>query len=221
MSTLPNLPAEAIFQTSQLTELDIYLFQQGSHFRLYEILGSHLGCIDGVRGCRFAVWAPNAAALSVIGDFNRWDAASNGLHLREDGSGIWEGFIADIAPVTPYKYRIFWEVPSLTASRVWELDSAWNDADWMARRGEKNRLNAPCTIYEVHLGSWRRVPEDGTRLFAAQSVAEYPRLSERIIAIRRPPGVYVAPGIGGHTGGELRHLRAGVRVEERDSDYFL
>lgn len=189
MSTLTNLPAEAIFQTSPLTDLDIYLFKQGSHFRLYEVLGSHLGCINDVTGCRFAVWAPNAAAVSVIGDFNFWDGAANALHPRGDGSGIWEGFIADIVPGTTYKYRIvshdgkiadkgdplacFWEMPPLTASRVWELDYAWNDADWMARRGEKNQLSAPCAIYEVHLGSWRRVPEDGNRFLSYREIAEW------------------------------------------------
>ena len=96
MSTLTNLPTAAVSQAKLLTELDIYLFKQGSDFRLYEKLGSHGITVDGVKGTRFAVWAPNASAVSVIGDFNHWDATLNALYLRDDGSGIWEGFIADV-----------------------------------------------------------------------------------------------------------------------------
>ncbi|MCK9394691.1 MAG: 1,4-alpha-glucan branching protein GlgB, partial [Methylobacter sp.] len=189
MSTLKNLPVETAFHASLLTDLDIYLFKQGSDFRLYEKLGSHGITVDGVKGTHFAVWAPNASAVSVIGDFNHWDAALNALHLRADDSGIWEGFIADVTAGAIYKYRIVsrdgkiadkgdpfafcWEMPPLTASRVWELDYAWNDAAWMAQRGEKNRLNAPCSIYEVHLGSWRRVPEDGNRSLTYREMAEW------------------------------------------------
>ncbi|PPK73005.1 1,4-alpha-glucan branching enzyme [Methylobacter tundripaludum] len=189
MSTTTNLPVEAVFHASLLTDLDIYLFKQGSDFRLYEKLGSHGITVDGVKGTHFAVWAPNASAVSVIGDFNHWDAALNALQLRTDDSGIWEGFIADVTVGAIYKYRIVSrdgkiadkgdpfafcsEMPPLTASRVWELDYAWNDADWMAQRGEKNRLNAPCSIYEVHLGSWRRVPEDGNRFLTYRELAEW------------------------------------------------
>lgn len=189
MSTLTNLPVEAEFHASLLTELDIYLFKQGSHFRLYEKLGSHVITVDGVRGVRFAVWAPNASIVSVIGDFNHWDVTVNALHLRNDDSGIWEGFIADVTAGATYKYRIVfrdgkiadkgdpfalcWEMPPLTASRVWELDYAWNDAAWMTQRKEKNRLNAPCSIYEVHLGSWRRVPEEDNRSLTYREMAEW------------------------------------------------
>lgn len=187
MSTLPNLPMEVV-QTGPPTDLDIYLFKQGSHFRLYEILGSHLITVDGVKGCGFAVWAPNASAVSVVGEFNQWDSTLNALHLRDDGSGIWQGFIADVTGGASYKYRIvsrdgkiadkgdpfahYWEIPPLTASRVWELDYAWNDKVWMEQRGQKNRLNAPCSIYEVHLGSWRRVPEDSNRSLTYREMAE-------------------------------------------------
>jgi len=188
MSTTTNLPVEAAFHASLLTDLDIYLFKQGSDFRLYEKLGSHGITVDGVKGTHFAIWAPNASAVSVIGDFNHWNAALNTLQLRTDDSGIWEGFIADVTVGAIYKYRIVsrdgkiadkgdpfafcWEMPPLTASRVWELDYAWNDADWMAQRKEKNRLNAPCSIYEVHLGSWRRVQEDGNRFLTYREMAE-------------------------------------------------
>jgi len=189
MSTLTNPPVAADVNACLLTDIDIYLFKQGSHFRLYEKLGSHGMTVDGVKGTRFAVWAPNASAVSVIGDFNHWDATVNALYRRDDDSGIWEGFITDVTVGAIYKYRIaspdgkiadkgdpfalYWEMPPLTASRVWELDYAWNDTDWMTQRGEKNRLNAPCSIYEVHLGSWRRVPEHGNRSLTYREMAEW------------------------------------------------
>lgn len=171
-----------------LTDLDIFLFKQGSDFRLYEKMGAHAFNRDGVKGTYFTVWAPNAAAVSVIGDFNQWKASANALQLRGDDSGIWEGFIAEVSSGTLYKYRIVardgttadkgdpfafnWELPPLTASRVWELDYTWNDQSWMTQRGEKNRLNSPCSIYEVHLGSWRRVPEHDNRSLTYREMAE-------------------------------------------------
>ena len=189
MSALTNLTVAADLNDCVLTDQDIYLFKQGNHFRLYEKLGAHNRTIEGVKGTHFAVWAPNAASVSVIGEFNHWDATVNALHLRDDESGIWEGFITDVTNGALYKYRIvsrdgkiadkgdpfalYWETPPLTASRVWELDYAWNDADWMAQRGEKNRLNAPCSIYEVHLGSWRRVPEEGNRSLTYREMAQW------------------------------------------------
>lgn len=189
MSTSANFPVASVFHGSLLTDHDIYLFKQGSHFRLYEKLGSHLVTVDGVTGGWFAVWAPNATVVSVIGEFNQWDATLNTLDLRGDDSGIWEGFIADVEVGACYKYRIvsrdgkiadkgdpfahYWEIPPQSASRVWELDYAWNDAVWMAQRGQKNQLNAPCSIYEVHLGSWRRVPEDGNRSLTYREMAEW------------------------------------------------
>ncbi|MGR9014401.1 MAG: 1,4-alpha-glucan branching enzyme, partial [Gammaproteobacteria bacterium] len=189
MSTLTNLSVEALFHASPFTDLDIYLFKQGNDFRLYEKFGSHSMTVDGVKGTYFAVWAPNAFAVSVIGDFNYWDAALNALHQRTDGSGIWEGFITDVSVEALYKYRIVthdgkqydkgdpfafcWEKPPLTASRVWELDYSWNDANWMAEREKKNRLNAPCSIYEVHLGSWRRIADDGNRSLSYLEMAEW------------------------------------------------
>ncbi|MFI3186737.1 MAG: 1,4-alpha-glucan branching protein GlgB [Methylococcaceae bacterium] len=188
MSTLTNPPTN-ITDNRLLTDLDIFLFKQGSDFRLYEKLGAHIFNMDGVTGTHFAVWAPNAAAVSVIGDFNHWEPAAHALQLRGDESGIWEGFIAEVSSGALYKYRIVardgntadkgdpfafcWELPPLTASRVWALDYAWNDEDWITQRGEKNRLNSPCSIYEVHLGSWRRVPEDGNRFLTYREMAEY------------------------------------------------
>jgi len=188
MSSLTN-PQIAHSASRLLTDLDIFLFKQGNNFRLYEKLGAHLINVNGVTGTHFSVWAPNAAAVSVIGDFNHWDPVANGLQLRGDESGIWEGFMAEVSSGALYKYRIvardgnaadkgdpfafYGELPPLTASRVWELDYAWNDKDWMTQRGEKNRLSSPCSIYEVHLGSWRRVPEDGNRFLTYREMAEY------------------------------------------------
>ncbi|QKE40640.1 MAG: 1,4-alpha-glucan branching protein GlgB [Ferrovum myxofaciens] len=176
-------------KSGMFTDLDVYLFKQGDHFRLYEKLGSRCITLEDVKGTWFSVWAPNAVSVSVIGEFNYWDATVHALCLRDDGSGIWEGFIADVTVGATYKYSIlsrdgktadkgdpfalYWEKPPLTASRVWELDHAWNDADWMRVRGEKNRLNAPFSIYEVHLGSWRRVPEEGNRSLTYREMAEW------------------------------------------------
>ena len=184
-----NLLVASVPKACMLTDLDVYLFKQGDHFRLYEKLGSHCITLEDVKGTWFAVWAPNAVSVSVIGGFNHWDATIDALRLRDDGSGIWEGFIADVAVGATYKYRIvsrdgkiadkgdpfafYWEIPPLTASRVWALDYVWNDADWMRVRGEKNRLNAPCSIYEVHLGSWRRIPEEGNRSLTYREMAEW------------------------------------------------
>ena len=189
MSILTNFPAADANHASLLTDLDIYLFKQGNHFRLYEKLGAHLFTIDGVKGCRFAVWAPNAQAVSVIGEFNGWDAHANVLQQRQDSSGIWEGFVAAAPLGACYKYRLVlgdgksidkgdpfafsWEMPPLTASRIWDLDYSWHDADWMAQRGDKNQLNAPCSIYEIHLGSWRRIPEQGNRFLTYREMAEW------------------------------------------------
>jgi 1,4-alpha-glucan branching enzyme len=189
MSSLTNLPLAIDAHASLLRDQDIFLFNQGKHFRLYEKLGSHGMTVDGVNGTLFAVWAPNASKVSVIGEFNQWDVKLNALHLRDDGSGIWEGFIADVTAGASYKYHIVsrdgkiankgdpfarsWEMPPLTASRVWDLDYVWDDAVWMAQRGEKNGLNAPCSIYEVHLGSWRRELEDGNRSLTYREMAEW------------------------------------------------
>ncbi len=164
---------------SRLTDDDIYLFNEGSHFRLYDKLGSHLVAPDGEPGVYFAVWAPNAERVSVIGDFNSWNSASHPLRPRAS-SGIWEGFIRGVTAGVRYKYWIesrhnaykvdkadpfalHAETPPRTASVTWNLDHQWQDADWMATRRGRNSLAAPISVYEVHLGSWRRVPEEGNR----------------------------------------------------------
>jgi 1,4-alpha-glucan branching enzyme len=162
------------------TDHDIYLFKEGNHFRLYDNLGAHLDTVGGKNGTRFGVWAPNAHHVSVVGDFNGWDAGANPLGIRRDGSGIWEGFVPGIYNGTVYKYHIasnvddftvdkgdplafFWEEPPRTASKVWDLAYGWGDGDWTASRAKRNSLEAPLSIYEVHVGSWRRVPEDNDR----------------------------------------------------------
>lgn len=171
------------------TDHDIYLFKEGNHFRLYEKMGAHVIEHNGVRGVYFAVWAPNAEYVSVIGDFNGWDKALNPLGPRWDGSGIWEGFIPNLDKGTIYKYHIrsrfnnyevdkadpfafYSEVPPKTASVVWDLNYEWNDEEWMRNRHEHNSLNAPISIYEVHLGSWRRVITEGNRPLTYRELAE-------------------------------------------------
>src|SRR5208283_3099054 len=133
-----------VYGISLLTDHDIYLFKEGNHFRLYEKLGSHIMDVDGVQGTLFAVWAPNAIKVSVIGDFNGWNKDSHHLSIRHDESGIWEGFIPGIAQGSLYKYHIvsrhnhhqgekgdpfafFWEMPPKTSSIVWNLSYTWND----------------------------------------------------------------------------------------------
>ncbi len=163
-----------------LTDYDVYLLKQGNHVRLYEKLGSHPRTVDGVSGTHFAVWAPNAAAVSVIGDFNGWNAETHPLSLRPDDSGIWEGFVPDVGHGTLYKYRIasryhgyrvekgdpfafFWEIPPKTASIVWDTTYAWRDRSWLRSRCTANSPEAPISIYEVHPGSWRKVPDEENR----------------------------------------------------------
>jgi 1,4-alpha-glucan branching enzyme len=175
---------------SFLTDHDIYLFREGNHFNLYEKLGAHVVSREGIEGVFFAVWAPNAVKVSVIGDFNEWNPKQHQLKVREDGSGIWEGFIPGVGPGTNYKYHIVsnqkkfkvdkadpfsfhCEKPPLTASIVWDLEYRWNDSGWMAERSSRNALHAPFSVYEVHAGSWRRVPEENNRFLTYREMAEY------------------------------------------------
>jgi 1,4-alpha-glucan branching enzyme len=177
-----------------LTEQDLFLFNEGSHFRLYEKLGAHVMTHEGMAGCYFAVWAPGARRVSVVGDFNAWKPGANTLTAR-GSSGIWEGFVAGAARGTTYKYHIesqfhgyrvdkadpfaiFQEEPPKTASVVWDLAFAWNDKDWLAKRAQRQTLTAPIAIYEVHLGSWRRVPEEGNRWLSYRELA--PRLADYV-----------------------------------------
>ncbi len=180
--------SQVLTDFSLLTDHDIYLYKEGSHFRLYEKLGAHLVERDGVRGTFFAVWAPNAARVSVVGDFNSWDPKRHSLVPRQDGSGIWEGFVPRIGKGSLYKYHIvsnhrhytvnkgdpfafFWESPPNTASVVWDLEYDWGDNRWQQTQAQHNSLNAPFSIYEVHLGSWRRDPSDPGRWLSYNEIA--------------------------------------------------
>ena len=162
---------------SLFTEFDINLFKAGKHYRLYEKMGSHVIEVDGVQGTYFAVWAPSAKNVSVIGDFNFWLEGDHQLNVRWDGSGIWEGFIPNVGKGNIYKYKIQsshndivtekadpyarrCEHPPKTASVVWSDDYTWQDKKWMKNRKKNNALNAPFSVYEVHLGSWKQNTEE-------------------------------------------------------------
>jgi len=155
-----------------LSEHDIYLFREGTHASLYERLGCQFFSPDDSDGAHVAVWAPNAREVSVIGDWNGWKAGADRLSPRWDSSGIWEADVAGIRPGQAYKFAItashgarvdradpfafFAEVAPANASRAWRLDYQWKDEEWMRTRREKNAMDAPFSVYEVHLGSWRR-----------------------------------------------------------------
>lgn len=158
------------------TDYDIHLFKAGKHFKLYEKLGSHLLKIDGKEGTYFAVWAPNAESVELIGDFNYWNGEGYSLFPRWDGSGIWEGFTQYAVKGQSYKYKItsktsrrvlekadpfarYTEVPPYTASKIWTDDYKWKDKKWLNNRKKFNSLDTPFAVYEVHLGSWKRNQE--------------------------------------------------------------
>ncbi|MDD2829487.1 MAG: 1,4-alpha-glucan branching protein GlgB [Sulfuricurvum sp.] len=177
------------YEVSRLSEMDIYLFKQGTHTNLYNKLGSHSMVHQGDFGIYFSVWAPNAAYVSVRGDFNNYDTQSHPLKLREDESGIWEGFISGVEQGLTYKYHIvskfhniihdksdpfgfYAEMPPKSASRVWKIDDyGWEDSAWMASRYQHNAHDAPISVYEVHLGSWRRHVEEGDRYLTYRELA--------------------------------------------------
>ena len=158
-----------------LTDYDLHLIGEGTHWKSYERLGAHLRTVDGVEGVNFAVWAPNATGVSIIGDFNGWDGRRHPMRKRIP-SGIWELFVPGVRDGTHYKYQVRHhgtttdrsdpygfaaELPPRTASIVTHLDSYdWGDSEWMATRARHNALDAPISIYEVHLGSWRRPGDD-------------------------------------------------------------
>ncbi len=171
-----------------LSDFDVHLFNEGRHYRLYEKLGAHPVKVAGVNGTYFAVWAPNANYVGVIGDFNGWNTGSHPLHPRAQ-SGIWEGFIPGVGRGAVYKFHVgshnrgyrvdkvdplglYSLPPPETGSVIWDLDYEWADRDWMAKRQQNNGLHAPMTIYEVHLGSWKRIPEEGNRSLTYLELAD-------------------------------------------------
>jgi alpha-1,4-glucan:alpha-1,4-glucan 6-glycosyltransferase/4-alpha-glucanotransferase len=182
---------EDLLGASRLSDDDLYLFNEGRHFRLYDKLGAHPMEVDGEPGVYFAVWAPAASSVSVVGDFNGWNAASHPLG-RRGGSGVWEGFLPGLAAGALYKFHVVSgaadyrvdkadpfaacaEEPPRTGSVVWDFGKgggyAWGDGDWMAARAAKNGLAAPVSIYELHPGSWMRVPEEGDRPLSYRELA--------------------------------------------------
>ncbi len=167
---------------------DLHLFNEGRHFRLHHHLGAHTMIAEGVEGCYFAVWAPNAERVAVVGDWNGWDGSRHPL-VPLGSSGIWEGFIPGATSAMAYKYRIrsrlgghefdkadpmatWYEEPSKTASRIFDSNYQWRDDDWTAQRSQATPQTDPVSVYEVHLGSWRRVPEDGNRSLTYRELAE-------------------------------------------------
>jgi 1,4-alpha-glucan branching enzyme len=186
------LPAR--HHASLLNSDDLFLFNEGTHNRMYEKLGAHPGAVDGESGTFFGVWAPSARQVTVIGDFNGWNPGSHPMHSR-GSSGVWECFIPGVGKGTHYKYHIVsqqhghvidktdpfgfrHEKPPRTASEVWDLDYQWSDQTWMQGRKARNSLQAPISIYEMHLGSWMRVPEEHGRSLSYREMA--PRLADHL-----------------------------------------
>ncbi len=172
---------------SLLSAHDSHLFNEGSHFRLYDKLGARVVSVDGTSGCYFAVWAPNAERVALVGDFNGWNQSSHPLQPKAS-TGIWETFVPGIGKGALYKFHIesrfmgyradkadpfasFNEIPPKSASIVWDLDYAWHDRDWLASRKKRNALDQPMAIYEIHLGSWRRVAGEGHRSLSYRELA--------------------------------------------------
>jgi len=180
-------PYSVLYDVTLLTEDDLYLFNEGNHFHLYEKFGAHVVTRGGTRGTYFAVWAPDAEIVYVMGDFNGWNKTSHALRSRAV-SGIWEGFIPGVEKGAKYKFHVcsryqgyrvdkadpfafHGETPPLTGSIVWDLDYLWNDEAWMRERSRQNNLRAPMSIYEVHIGSWMRVPQEENRSLSYREMA--------------------------------------------------
>ncbi len=174
---------------SNLGELDRHLMAEGRHRRIFDKLGAHPTAVEGIGGVNFAVWAPNARRVSVVGDFNAWDGRRHPMRLHP-GCGVWEIFIPGLGEGTLYKFELVGadgkllplksdpyaftcEQPPRTASRVVRRGTyTWNDVEWMDGRKAANAFDAPMSVYEVHLGSWRRRPEDGNRYLSYRELAE-------------------------------------------------
>jgi 1,4-alpha-glucan branching enzyme len=185
---IENNELKTVEPYSRFTDFDIDLFKSGKHFKLYEKLGSHVVEHKNVVGTYFAVWAPNAQYVSVIGNFNGWNKGSHTLNYRWDASGIWEGFIPNVGVGEVYKYYIKsstgedlekadpfalrWELPPNTASIVADTYYEWEDKQWMADRHQYTALNKPYSVYEMHLGSWARSPESPDEFLTYRQLAD-------------------------------------------------
>ncbi|MGQ9630017.1 MAG: 1,4-alpha-glucan branching protein GlgB [bacterium] len=171
-----------------LTDYDLYLFGEGSNLKIYEKMGSHILDVQGVEGVHFAVWAPNARRVSVVGDFNNWDGRRHQMRVL-GSSGVWEIFIPGLGEGEIYKYEIktrgghiliksdpyasLGELRPKTASITYDINKyQWGDREWMENRGKENQFEKPIAIYEVHLGSWMKVPEEGGRPLNYREMAE-------------------------------------------------
>ena len=177
----------AVWIHSLFTDFDTALFISGKHFRLYEKLGAQLMEVDQTAGVFFAVWAPNAQQVSVVGNFNAWNKTAHTLYKRLDQSGIWEGFIPHLTKGEVYKYAIKgfdgsdiekgdpfarkWEHPPQTASIIWDTKYDWKDKAWLKKRPKVNAVNQPVSVYELHLGSWQRDPSNPERVLTYKEIA--------------------------------------------------
>src|SRR4051812_39007762 len=192
MTTNNTLTAPVRYDVSLFSPDDLYLFNEGRNYRAYNQLRAHLASFNGERGTSFSVWAPNARKVSVIGNFNNWNGNSHPLESR-GSSGIWEGFVPGVGKGSIYKFHIvshkhdfvaekadpfgiYHEEPPRTASVVWDLEYQWADQEWMSSRASRQTLQSPISIYEVHLGSWMRVPEEGDRWLTYRELA--PKLAD-------------------------------------------
>ncbi len=186
-------PAKAsVWEYSLFSEADVRNFQAGTHYQLYKVFGNKQIEVNGTAGTYFAVWAPSATAVFVTGNFNGWNEMSHPLHVRPDASGIWEGFIPGVAAGELYKYHIhgfegvklnkadpfahYAEKRPDTASITWQTNFHWSDQNWMEHRKNKNALDAPISVYEMHLASWMRpIPSD------EGSYNTYAQIAERLV----------------------------------------
>ena len=184
----------ARYDVTLLDDTIVHLFNEGTLDHAHHVLGAHPHVADGVEGTYFAVWAPNAASVAVVGDFNGWNRGAHVMRMR-GGSGIWEIFVAGVGHGMPYKYHVVsrsdrytvdkadpygyhCEIGPKTASIVWNLEYEWNDAAWLEQRSKRRTMDGPMSIYEVHLGSWMRVPEEGNRMLGYREIA--PRLADYV-----------------------------------------
>ena len=184
--------SKPVWNYSRFSDEDIQNFQQGTHYSLYELFGSHGIEVLGTKGFYFAVWAPNATYVSVIGNFNDWNKEAHPLYVRLERSGIWEGFIPNLEKGEVYKYHIhgfkgkkldkgdpygnFWEKRPNTATITWNLEYEWRDAEWMKTRKTKNSLDSPWSVYEVHLASWMRPDKNNEEVYNT-----YDQISDRLV----------------------------------------